>query len=360
MEYDTSWKPRVLVVEDDIDQRELYSGLIRSLGYEVRTEENSARGLETTLVWRPDLVLLDRNLPDGDGLSILEEVNSEPDNWDIAFIVVTADDNPEMAVEVMSLGAVDYLKKPFRPMELLLKLDIQFKYKRARLEAEEARNRLEVENALLSRYFSADLIEKILSGAISTEVGGHLTQATVLVLDVRGSTSIAEKMPAGLFAEFLSDLFAGFADIIYRHYGTIINFTGDGFVVGFGVPKAVGDHALNAARTAIDIRSYLEEYNKTRPASLDAPVDVGVGIATGELFAGNVGSVHRLDYTVLGDPVNLAARLQGLTKGTYADVFVDGPTHDLLAEKGIFKRVRLDHVRGKEEEVRIFYLVGLQ
>lgn len=351
------WKPRVLVIEDDPDQSTLLQKFIGSMGHEVRAAFDGKSGREVVESWKPDLVLLDKNLPDCDGLELLEEINSNPDYWDIAFIVMTADARREVIMEVMSLGAVDFFRKPFEPMELILKLDTQFKYKRARLEAEAATRRLEHDNMILSRYFSADLIEKILSGAISAEVGGSTVSATILVLDLRGSTSIAEQMAPADFAHFLSDLFENFADIIYGHGGTIINFTGDGFVVGFGVPKSTGSDVLNAARTAIGIRESLMKYNESHGSR--RAVRIGIGIASGEMFAGHVGSKHRLDYTVLGDPVNLASRLQSLTKLKDLDVFIDGKTRDLLGDQAVIQPVSLDTVRGKLESVRIFYLQGL-
>ena len=352
------FKPRVLVIEDDPDQSALLQKFIGSMGHEIRVAFDGKTGREIVESWKPDLVLLDKNLPDCDGLELLSEINSNPEYWDIAFIVMTADARREVIMEVMSLGAVDFFRKPFEPMELILKLDTQFKYKRAQLEADAARSQLEHDNMLLSRYFSADLIEKILSGAISAEIGGSTVAATILVLDLRGSTGIAERMSPADFAQFLSDLFEDFADIIYGHGGTIINFTGDGFVVGFGVPKSTGKDVMSAARTAIDIRRSLREYNQSRSDETD--VRVGIGIASGEMFAGNVGSKHRLDYTVLGDPVNLASRLQSLTKLMESDIFIDGRTKDLLGDHALVKQVELDAVRGKLKSVRIFYLEDLR
>ncbi len=351
------WKPKILVIEDDPDQSALLQRFIGSMGHEIRAAFDGATGREFVETWRPDLVLIDKNLPDCDGLELLSEINANPEHWETAFIVMTADTRKEVITEVMSLGAVDFFRKPFEPMELLLKLDVQLKYKRAQLEAEAARRQLEHDNQILSRYFSSDLIEKILSGAISAEIGGSIVTATILVLDVRGSTGLAERMKPGDFARFLSDLFADFADLIYGQGGTIINFTGDGFVVGFGVPNKVGEDAQRAARAAVAIRDHLAVYNEKRAA--ETPVRVGMGISSGEMFAGNIGSVHRLEYTVLGDPVNLASRLQSLTKLANVDIFVDGATRDLLGEGAVVRQVRMDTVRGKLESVRIYSLESL-
>ncbi len=131
---------------------------------------------------------------------------------------------------------------------------------------------------------------------------------------------------------------------------------GDGILATFGCPAATDDDAGHALRAAQQIREVLAEFNAKRPSFLNEPVQVGLGVASGRIFAGNIGMEGRLEYTVLGDPVNLAARLQTLCKRLGADVLVDGATQRQVNGRFHFGAPVSGHVRGKSITVDIFPL----
>ncbi|MBX7056420.1 MAG: PAS domain S-box protein [Leptospirales bacterium] len=212
------------------------------------------------------------------------------------------------------------------------------------------------ERKTLERFFSRDILDQVLEKKISDRLGGKRCNATTLFFDLRGSTGIAEQLDPDVFAEFLSMIHTDVMDLIYGNHGSVNKLIGDGILATFGVPTATGDDAMNAVRCAEQVRSYMQVFNEVRPDYLPTPVEFGIGIATGEVFAGNTGSVRRMEFTVLGDSVNLAARLESIAKMARVDILLDGETRRLLGDRVRLQRVRLDRVRGKMQKVEIFYM----
>ncbi|MEQ9363752.1 MAG: adenylate/guanylate cyclase domain-containing protein, partial [Leptospirales bacterium] len=194
---------------------------------------------------------------------------------------------------------------------------------------------------------------------ISPNLGGQNLEATLMFFDLRNSTGIAEYMPAAEFSTFLSNLFSDLYDLVMASGGSVNKFTGDGLLATFGCPISGGDDAFNAINCAFKFRDFFAMYNEYPPVELKDPLGYGIGIASGPIFAGNVGSFRRMEYSVLGDPVNLASRLEALTKKAKVDIFVDGVTRELLGDRVKFKRLLNSKIRGKAEAVKIYYPTSL-
>lgn len=219
---------------------------------------------------------------------------------------------------------------------------------------------LDKENAILSTYFSQDIRDYILNNYMTSDSGGIKTQATIMFFDIRESTRIAESLPPDTFAEFVSSLFEDVCKAIYDNHGSVNKYLGDGILATFGIPVFFNNDNFNAIKAAVDIRECIRKFNENLPGYLDKPIDFGIGIASGKVFAGNLGSSYRVEYTVVGDPVNLASRLESLTKYANVDVLVAGDTVNDLLDSLDVKKVRFNKIRGKINEVDIYYLRGIQ
>lgn len=184
--------------------------------------------------------------------------------------------------------------------------------------------------------------------------------ATVLFFDIRNSTAIAESCSPENFASFLSDILSDIMDLIYGCHGSVNKLLGDGLLAVFGAPFSRDNDAANALEAANRIRDYLDTFNDVRPGFLEHPVTAGIGIATGPVFAGLIGSVHRQEYTVLGDPVNVASRLQGLTKQVGETILMDEATALEAGNAFPCKALYQGKVRGRQERMRIFGLPAHQ
>ncbi len=227
-----------------------------------------------------------------------------------------------------------------------------------RLKAEKHQVRQERRNLIsdtqmLTRYLTDDLIEYIKkTGRNPLETSQQ--RVSVLFFDIRNSTGIAEKLSPDQFASFLSDILTDIMDLIYGCQGSVNKILGDGIMATFGVPLSTGTDSFHAVEAALHIRDYLKTFNDVRPDFLIQPVAAGIGIATGTVFAGVIGSVRRQEYTVLGDAVNIASRLESLTKQAGETILLDETTFQEVRETYACRPVLEGRLRGREEEVRIY------
>jgi adenylate cyclase len=168
--------------------------------------------------------------------------------------------------------------------------------------------------AFLSKYVSADVAEEILANRAGLGLGGRRRHITVLFADVRGFTGISERISPELVVSFLSEYFAQVTQIVFKHEGTVDKFIGDGMMAMFGAPKSHGDDALRAVRTGLEMVELVETMGPRWAQILGQSVKIGIGINSGDAVVGSIGSEIRSDFTAIGDTVNLASRLEALTK----------------------------------------------
>jgi adenylate cyclase len=164
----------------------------------------------------------------------------------------------------------------------------------------------------LSRYLSRDLVQQIVSGEHSLELGGQRRAITVLFADVVAFTPLAESHPPEVVVALLNELFSLLSEIVFRHGGTIDKFIGDCVMAVWGAPVASDDHAHRALQAAEDMLRFLENANPSWQEKYGMTIRLGIGVNTGAAIVGNVGSDKRMEYTVIGDTVNVAARLEGI------------------------------------------------
>jgi class 3 adenylate cyclase len=219
----------------------------------------------------------------------------------------------------------------------------------------EGLQREEVIRTLFSMYVTPEVAAHALQHG--AERGGELTEATVLFSDIRGFTALTERIPPDALLELLNRYFEVMSQVIVDHGGLLNKYGGDSLMAVFGSPvHPLKDHASRAVHTACAMMRALEEFNVELGKRGEVPLEVGVGIATGPLVAGNVGSAERLEYTVIGDAVNLASRLEGMTKKLLTPVLMSGRTAEAVRDWETLEPLGEVRVRGKREPVQIFGL----
>jgi adenylate cyclase len=205
----------------------------------------------------------------------------------------------------------------------------------------------------MARFMSPEVAEQLLAEG-ETVLGGKDQKVSVLFSDVRDFTSMSEALGARETVSMLNEYFERMVDVILGHRGVLDKFIGDAVMALFGVPFNGEHDADDAVRVANTMFVALRELNVERRRDGRAPLDIGVGIATGVVVVGNIGSTKRMEYTAIGDPVNLASRLESATKYYGAKILISETTRAELGSKTLLREIDLLRVQGKKEPVAIY------
>jgi adenylate cyclase len=203
------------------------------------------------------------------------------------------------------------------------------------------------------RLVAPSLVERIVSGAMAVERKGELRDVTVLFSDIRGFTSFSERQQPQEIVRLLNDYFEEMVDIIFRNEGTLDKFVGDEIMALFGAPVGHADDALRAVRTAVEMQQAIRALQARWPAGAPYPFQVGIGINSGDVVAGFIGSSKALDYTVIGDVVNTASRLCG--QALPGEILVGEPVVQRLRDHGFGIRPGAPlSVKGKADPLPVY------
>ena len=211
--------------------------------------------------------------------------------------------------------------------------------------------------ATMARYMTAQVAEQVLAAGESV-LGGRSQNVTVLFSDIRGFTGIAEQLGAQETVSLLNEYFTEMVEIVFEHQGILDKYIGDAIMAVFGAPFASPRDADNAVKVAIRMQRALGAFNARRRAQGQAELEVRIGINSGDVVAGNIGSVRRMDYTVVGDGVNVAARLESANKQLGTRILISGSTREQLRDYYRLREIDLLQVSGKREPVPVFEVRG--
>ena len=205
----------------------------------------------------------------------------------------------------------------------------------------------------MSRYMDKEVADKLLEGG-EAALGGQLQEATVLFTDIRSFTTIAERVGAKETVLMLNEYFTDMVDVIFGHYGILDKYIGDAIMAVFGAPFSTPVDANNAVRAANQMIRALNAFNMRRGKEGKDAIRMGVGISTGEVIAGNIGSLKRMDYTVIGDSVNLASRLEGTNKQYGTQILLSEFTRAGVTDDQVLREIDLITVKGSHQPVSVF------
>jgi adenylate cyclase len=212
---------------------------------------------------------------------------------------------------------------------------------------------------LFSRYVPKNVYDQLMADPTRAALGGKRRQMTVLFSDVRGFTALSEKATPEEVVGQLNEYFSRMVQVLFDHHGTLDKFVGDMVMGLFGAPLDDGDHAEHAVQAALAMSEALDELNQRWAAAGKPPLDIGVGISTGDMVAGNIGSDTIMSYTVIGDSVNLGARLESLNKDFGTRIIISEATRAHLKGRYDIRPLGQVTVKGKSKPVAIFEVKSL-
>ena len=214
---------------------------------------------------------------------------------------------------------------------------------------------------MFSSYVSKRIVDELIRDPSKAKLGGDRKEITVLFSDIRGFTSFSEKHQPEEVVSLLNEYLGAMTEIVFAHEGTLDKFVGDAIMALWGAPVGQPDHAERAARCALAMIAKLKELQAKWTAEGKYVIDIGIGINTGDMVVGNMGAEgKKMDYTVIGDNVNLGARLEGLTRKYNNHIIISEYTYEKI--KDVVQATELDSVtvKGKEKPVVVYDLVGLK
>jgi class 3 adenylate cyclase len=335
---------RILVVDDNRLNRIKLARNLEQQGHVVSLAENGVEALEKLGEDPFDLILLDILMPEMDGFQVLERMNEDSELRAIPVIVISAVEEMDSVIRCIEMGAEDHLPKPYDPVLLNARIGASLEKKRLR---DEVMNQLKFISDIFGKYVPESVAKQIVAGGAALEPKQVL--ATILFTDIESFTTLAESIPPKQVVQTLNEYFPAVIEPITRYGGVVNQFQGDAMLVTFNVPLEDSAHADNAVKAAIEIQ---QASNSRTFAGL--PLRTRIGINSGEVIAGNIGAGDRFNYTVHGDAVNLAARLEQLNKKYKTRILMSESTVDLLSDKDNIEPLGEVEIRGKTQSIRIF------
>lgn len=320
----------LLVADDDAENREILRRLLEPKGFRLAFAENGVETIAQMERHEFDAVLLDIQMPEMDGFEVLSRLRESGRLGNTPVIVVTGLQEEQDAVRCIENGAEDFLSRPIRPALLMARLSASLEKKRLR-------------EKVFEQHFTPELARELARNPDPMKMQARQAEVTVLFCDIRGFSSISERLGPAQTVDWLSGVMGEFSSIVLDHCGVLVDYTGDELLAMWGAPNEQPDHAGLACNAALEILKRLPDLDAQWRPLIGAETAVGIGINSGEALVGNIGTHRKFKYGPLGTAVNLASRVQGATKFFGTPLLLTGDTVSRL--RGALPVRRLCRVR---------------
>lgn len=364
----------ILVVDDEQDSLDLLQRTLRreSIVFAAQSGETALRILKDNNI---SMIIADQKMPEMTGTQLFQRTMEVCPN--VTRIILTGYTDVEDLIDAINTGHVyRYITKPWQPEELkitvrqvLSTMDLESENEQLLQELQDQvsklSNSIEKEvriRKVFERYVPEKVVSEVLERADEHLFSGEKRSASILSLDIRHFTPFSEKHKPEEVVDVLNKFFSEVNKIVINRGGIVDKFIGDGVLAVFGAPASLDDHALCAVSAALDIRKALKNFNDWLKDKMGETMAIGIGINSGEVIAGNVGSTEKMEYTVVGGPVNMAFRIQDWTKEKPNSILISKDTYNQIKDKdGITaSSVGKKTLKGRAEEMEIFEVLDVQ
>jgi adenylate cyclase len=346
----------ILVVDDDALNRRLVTATLAREGHRATTASDGEEALRVLAEGDdpPDVILLDIEMPGIDGIAVLERVKADEALRHLPVIMISGVEDTSSIIKCLEIGADDFLPKPFDAAILRARINAGLDRK-ALFDLERDRVR-----SLFARFLPETLVDDVLARTDGdARIEPERLTGTVLFSDLRGFTTFAEDVAVDEVVEVLNTYLTLMTDAVLEHGGTLVDYMGDGIMAAFGAPVASEDHADRALAAARAMAGeQLAMFNAwLQGTGRDAAFRMGIGMNSGPVMSGSVGSPRRLDYAVIGDTTNTAARIEAMTKDLGHPILFSDATRAALHEPPADAISLGEHdVRGRSAAITVWAL----
>ncbi len=341
----------VLVVDDNKTNIDILVDALHS-EYEVSVAMDGKSALQIVNTNPPDLILLDIMMPDIDGYEVCRRIKSEPKTSGIPIIFITSMSEIQNKTRGLELGAVDYITKPFEAMDVKARV-------KTHLSLMLANKKLHQLSSQLSKYVSSEVTQSIMDGKTEAIIKSSRKKLSVFFSDIVGFSKKTELLEPEDMTILLNKYFDRMESIIRKYNGTLDKYMGDAIMVFFGDPTTKGaqEDALSCVKMALEMQKQVRDLSvEWDEHGLGITLQIRIGIFTGYCTVGNFGSEKQMDYTIIGNPVNAASRLESAAgpgetlishnTWTLINEYVEGEEMNAIVVKGFHDPLRVYRVSG--------------
>lgn len=354
-------KMHLLVVDDNALNRDMLSRRLRRKKFNVSVAEDGYQALHMIAETDFDLILLDVMMPGISGLEVLETLRNSHSMNALPVIMATAKDGSNDIVEALKLGANDYVTKPIDFPVVMARVVSQLLLRQAHLRIKELASQLDVRNQFIrqtfGRYLTDEVVNTVLESPHGRDLGGKEQVVSIMMADLRGFSTKSNNLTPDQVVTLVNNFLGTMTKVIQHWNGTIIEFIGDAILAVFGAPKWAEDDALSAVSCALEMQCKMLQVNQ-RNVRLKLPiVEMGIGIHTGLVVVGNIGSEERTKYGIVGANVNLSARIESYTIG--GQILISSETAKELGAELEYDSKFSVHPKGSSHPVEIYSATGI-
>lgn len=311
--------PTILIVDDRPEMAALIARYLKNEGIKSVIARSGAQALASVQLHVPDLILLDVLLPDANGFDLCRAFKAEKSTAMVPVVLITSLESKADRILGIQAGCDEFLSKPVHRDELRARVASLLKLQSARKALEHERSLIEeakrasIQQAF-ERYVSPGVVEQILHTGDNAFLQNNDSRRDVVALfaDMRGFTRMSETLLPAQVVSILNEFFSALTEVAHQHNGTVLSMAGDCLLIGFGVPFALPNVEMSSLLAARDIVRKIAPLKTRWKLDYGADVGVGIGMNRGEVIVGNIGSQSYMSYTIIGDAVNVAARLTDL------------------------------------------------
>jgi adenylate cyclase len=358
-------KYHILYVDDEEHNLNSFHAAFRK-HYTVHKALNAREGLRILREFPVSLIVTDQRMPEMTGVQFLEAVI--PEYPDPIRMILTGFSDIEAIIKAINTGRVyRYITKPWDENELKMTMDSALEYfalqQRNRDLMTQLQEKIEEQERIMKlfeRYVPENIVREALKTGNGSIFDGESRIVSVLFCDIRDFTSISSGLDPKVVVNFLNDYFSVMTACVRKQKGSVNKFIGDGILAIFGAPLSYIDNQHNAVLSAIDMKASLQAINEKYESIVGRMMHIGIGINTGEVVAGNVGSEDRVEYTVIGDTVNVAARIEGLTRTNLDAILISESTHAMVRDVVDAKQWPAVPIKGKSEPISVYEVLGMK
>lgn len=357
-------KSNILYVDDERNNLIAFEASFRRY-YNVFTANSGQDGLDIMRQNQIDVLITDQRMPEMTGVQFLEAII--PEFPDTIRMILTGFTDIEVVIKAINSGQVyRYITKPWDLTELKINIDTGVKLYRLEREKlqliEKLNHEIQIQKRIME-LFQKYVPRNIVENALRSEneellVAGEYRIIAVMFADIRRFTTLSHQLGPEKSVAILNRFFELMEAKIKKHNGSINKLFGDGILALFGAPVSYINNSYNAVACGLAMLDALKELNQQYSETINHEIAIGIGIHTGEVIAGNIGTIDHIEYTVIGDTVNVASRIEELTAKFPNTILISESTYAIVKNKILVEELGEKEIRGKEKKMLLYKVIG--